>query len=116
MTHDWSHLDEAAARGIVKECYGTDPDELTDHPASKSWEPPSWPAWERLEDEGHYARKAIFDALTPSDLAALIAEKCPGWVAVPIVPSAKMAAVGWAEQESGGDAIDIFRAMVASSE
>lgn len=95
MTHDWSHLDEAAAKAV---------DEESRHRIFTT------------DGVAVACRNAIIAAITPSDLAALIAEKCPGWVAVPVVPSTKMAAVGWAEQESGGNAIDIFMAMAASSE
>lgn len=55
--YDWGHLDKAAA------------DALTYEPGKS------------VSAGG--IRRAILSALTPADLAHLMEEKCPGWVAVP---------------------------------
>lgn len=54
MAHDFSHLDEAAMKAdpIISSARAVD-----------------------IVSE-------VLSAITPSDLAALLAEKCPGWVAV----------------------------------
>ena len=78
MTHDWSHIDEAAARALMKRHgYG-----FTD-------------TWPNILDgflaaEAKSCVNAAVSAITPSDLAALIAEKCPGWKCVPVEPTHEM--------------------------
>lgn len=93
MTHDWSHLDKSAAIGITKDGHKV---------------------YELAERIGRDARQAILSAITPSDLAALLAEKCPGWVAVPINPNVAMIGAGdeWARD---GECHDTWDAMLTSS-
>lgn len=68
MTHDFSHLDDAATEAIYE--INANERGCVDSYCS----------------EGHAARRAILSALTQFDIAALIAEKCPGWVCVPEKP------------------------------
>jgi hypothetical protein len=48
---------EAVARALCSDT-GTNPDEMVQHPAQKSWEPPSVKAWERWEHEARISLKA----------------------------------------------------------
>jgi hypothetical protein len=54
---------EYVARALCAN-YGNDPDELVQHPAQKSWEPPTTPHWERYRDEGEVAVKAMAEWMT----------------------------------------------------
>jgi len=60
---------ERVAKAIYRSFSGGDPDELVMHPASKSWEAPSMPAWMRHEDDARAAIRAI-DAAERADRKA----------------------------------------------
>lgn len=80
MARDFSHLDKIAAREIMRHrlplLLGTDPGcNVRDWDGEADENPHVMQAL----NQGIAARYAILDALTPSDLAALLAEKCPGW-------------------------------------
>jgi len=60
---------ERVAKAIYRSFSGGDPNELVMHPASKSWEEPSMPAWMRHEDNARAAIRAI-DAAERADRKA----------------------------------------------
>jgi len=48
---------EAVSRALCADA-GIDPDEMVQHPAQKSWEPPSVKAWTRREHEAKVSLRA----------------------------------------------------------
>ena len=74
MTHDWSHLDDALDAHLREEAERPTYD--APYVSGDSVDNTCLDGWFDLGG----MRKAILSALTPSDLAALLAEKCPGWV------------------------------------